>query len=343
MKNKLLFNILTIILLIIFSSVCVLATTDMNISPADTTVSQNDQFVVHVEIDTNDSVALTRLDINFDPNVLEALSVSEGGFLSQDGDPISDLGNNINNTNGKVTFYMMISTPLKGVNGSGNLTNITFKALVKNNVSSLTIDNVLIGHTNTSNVTYSITNNGTVNVVTLEDIVINEFLPDPNIVYATEWIELYNNGTTAVNLTGWTINDTLTTPSVIVTIPDNTIIQSNSYLIFNTSNKLNNGGDGILLIDNSLNVVDNVSYSSNPGDDVSTGRKHDGWGEWINFTTPTPNAANNRLPDGTIPTQNITEDINGSFNISDYITDPDNDSMTFSIVDENVSEVEFKL
>ncbi len=167
------------------------------------------------------------------------------------------------------------------------------------------------------------------------DVFVNEFLPNGD-----EWIELYNNGTTAVNLTGWTINDTLVSPSVIVTISDNTFIQPDNHLIFYVSSELNNSGDTIKLIDNIGVVIDEYIYSSDPGINVSTGRIHDGFAEWINFTIPTPNAANNRLPADIISNQTITEDIAGSFNISDDITDPDNDTLTFTIVDENVSEVD---
>ncbi|MFH1682764.1 MAG: Ig-like domain-containing protein [Candidatus Woesearchaeota archaeon] len=167
---------------------------------------------------------------------------------------------------------------------------------------------------------------------------INEFLPDPNLVYTNEWIELYNNDTSAVNVTGWTINDST---AMIVTISAETFIQPNGFLLFNVSNKLNNAGDDILLLDNSFNFVDNITYTSSPGNDLSLGRFHDGWPYFITFTTPTPNAANNRLPQGIIPTQTMNEDQSTmSLDLTTLIADADGDNITFSIAVENQSQVD---
>ena len=38
------------------------------------------------------------------------------------------------------------------------------------------------------------------------DVFINEFLPDTDPATG-EWIELYNNGSSSVNLAGWNISD----------------------------------------------------------------------------------------------------------------------------------------
>ncbi|MBW2989108.1 lamin tail domain-containing protein, partial [Candidatus Woesearchaeota archaeon] len=176
------------------------------------------------------------------------------------------------------------------------------------------------------------------------DVIINEFLSHPHQQSENEWIEIYNNnGTSAVDLTGWTINDTLTPPKVIVTIADNTIIQPNSHLIFYTVKELNDGEDTIKLIDETGTVIDEYTYNSDIGINNSLGRLHDGLGQWEIFTEPTPNATNNRLPSGIIADQEINEDTLSNFTITSYITDPDEDIMVFSVVEKDTLKVDCKI
>ena len=139
MRNKVLFHLLTIILVIAISSAYSLAYTNLDINPVDSLVGYDEQFILHVHINSTDSIAGAQLDINFDPSVLQAISQVEGGFLSQDGVAAFDVGNKINNTIGKVTFNMMATTPNTGFNGTGHLVNVTFKAIKKNGFSYLTM------------------------------------------------------------------------------------------------------------------------------------------------------------------------------------------------------------
>src|SRR3989338_9408007 len=104
-------------------SASALAATNLGIEPASTAAAQNEQFIIRANISTNDSIAGASLNINFDKNILQALSMAEGGFLSSQGDPLFDLGNSIDNANGRVTFNMGIQTAFKGLNGSGSLVN----------------------------------------------------------------------------------------------------------------------------------------------------------------------------------------------------------------------------
>ncbi len=112
------------------------------------------------------------------------------------------------------------------------------------------------------------------------DIVINEILPNPSgDDVGTERVEIYNNGPSAVDVTGWAIDDAATIDEVAVraripedfdisVCPASAIIQPGEYRVVkgqSTSPYLNNGGDDVYLIsDRTLNpnVVDVVTYPS---------------------------------------------------------------------------------
>jgi hypothetical protein len=170
-------------------------------------------------------------------------------------------------------------------------------------------------------------------------VVINEYLPDPDTIYSTEWIEIYNDDLTAVDLSGWTLNDSLSKPKVIATIPSDMILAAGAYLTITVSD-LNNDADSILLIDTLGNVVDEASWTSNPGNDKSWARIHDGSEIWDVMDEPTPGALNNRIPTGTPPTQSIVEGIESSFDANGYVTDADGDNLTYTVVNENTEEVD---
>ncbi|NNE07318.1 MAG: lamin tail domain-containing protein, partial [Gemmatimonadetes bacterium] len=112
------------------------------------------------------------------------------------------------------------------------------------------------------------------------DIVINEILPNPSgDDVGTERLEIYNTGPSAVDVTGWAIDDAATIDETAVraripedfdtsVCPASAIIQPGEYRVVkgqSTSPYLNNGGDDVYLIsDRTLNpnVVDVVTYPS---------------------------------------------------------------------------------
>jgi hypothetical protein len=174
--------------------------------------------------------------------------------------------------------------------------------------------------------------------IVLGDVFINEFMANPSGPEpASEWIELYYNGTGSINLTDWYINDTNDQGNNLT----GSLNSTNRYIVFNgtqTGISLLNSANGISLYDNSNALMNNIAYTTAVTDE-SEGRIHDGLNTLVKFTVPTPNAINNILPTGTIANQPIDEDVSGSFNVTDYITDADNDDLTFTIVDTNASEV----
>lgn len=125
-----------------------------------------------------------------------------------------------------------------------------------------------------------------------------------------DWIELYNNNGAAVNLGGYWLSDN---PSDLQKweFPATAIIPANGFLTvlasgrgdyepnflgqINASFKLTQtGGESVILSDPSGTQLDAFSFSVNGSNQAnqSWGRSTNGTGNWVIFTTPTPNASN---------------------------------------------------
>lgn len=116
-----------------------------------------------------------------------------------------------------------------------------------------------------------------------QNVLINEFLPYPE-KDNKEWLELINNDSAAIDLTGWQIDDddNSTSPQAI---PENTTIKPGEFLIisFNKST-LNNDGDKIRLLWPDDQVVHAVAFSkATQGQAVA--KFNTGW-LWTNQPTP---------------------------------------------------------
>ncbi len=159
-----------------------------------------------------------------------------------------------------------------------------------------------------------------------QNVFINEFLAsnatiNPDIIDFddySDWIELYNNENSAVDLSGYYLTDNFSNPTKWL-IPDGMILRPKSFLriwadgyddkpgtqhvrddephgIFYTSSyhlgfKLSIGGEELALFDPDGNLIDSVSYGIQLRD-VSMGRKPDGGSNWFYFGEPTPGSAN---------------------------------------------------
>lgn len=165
-------------------------------------------------------------------------------------------------------------------------------------------------------------------------VVLNEFLPRPSgVAYGFdfgndssdmpqgEWVELYNNSTEAVDLTGWYIRDATdgdgnkTNITALNTAPASTTIAGKGWLVVYMNKAiLNNTGDTVRLFNDGDVLVDSHSYDDpdfceiepTPGDENSTdasgscgsvppnksyARIPDGIGEWVD-PIPTPGGVN---------------------------------------------------
>src|SRR3989344_3422423 len=114
-------------------------------------------------------------------------------------------------------------------------------------------------------------------------VVINEYLPHPSS--GNDWIEIYSP--TDLDISGYILRDTT---SDIVKLPSGVIIgpSKSTSCYLDVGNRLNNGGDTILILkaDGLPPAVDEHSYSSDPGVDVSWCRTPDG-GLWASCTAIT--------------------------------------------------------
>lgn len=143
-------------------------------------------------------------------------------------------------------------------------------------------------------------------------IVINEFMAANRHFITDEagqfedWLELYNETDTIVNVGGYYLTDDLQQPTkwmIPDKVPASTTLQPHSYLLIwldddhnqgmlHATFKLNADREQLGLFGNDGNTpIDTLSFS-NLSADQSLGRQTDGSANWILFTKPTPKAAN---------------------------------------------------
>ncbi len=92
-------------------------------------------------------------------------------------------------------------------------------------------------------------------IFNIADIVINEFVADP-AEDESEWLELYNNTSTIVELDGWTLEDGSKTATKLFGL----IAPKQFLVIEDPKGKLNNPGDIIILKDSVGKIIDYVAY-----------------------------------------------------------------------------------
>ena len=118
------------------------------------------------------------------------------------------------------------------------------------------------------------------------DIYINELLPNPEGSDDYEWIEIYNNGSEEVDLSGWMLSDSTKNKYVI---SQGTKISAQGYLIFeklNTQISLNNSnGDNVFLYSPDGIIVSETNYIDKAEENYSWARDVSGDFKWtINVT-----------------------------------------------------------
>jgi hypothetical protein len=130
---------------------------------------------------------------------------------------------------------------------------------------------------------------------------LNEILPRPGLVdwngdgtadAEDEWVELYNAGPAAVDLTGWQLDDIANGGSAPYTFPAGTTLAPGAFaLIFRSDSNvaLNNDADTVRLLGPDGALADSFSYS-NPAADRSYSRMADG--AWTDTYPPSPGRPN---------------------------------------------------
>ncbi len=130
----------------------------------------------------------------------------------------------------------------------------------------LAMPDTLIAH-------YKIFDDGTVrgNVVINELMASNDGIATDEAGESDDWIELYNRGDELVDLSGFFLSDN---PQNLAKfqIPDNTLLEPDSYLIFwadedqdqgpyHTNFKLSKSGETVFLLDSDTMIIDQVRYT----------------------------------------------------------------------------------
>lgn len=97
-------------------------------------------------------------------------------------------------------------------------------------------------------------------------VVISEVYPAPS--KDTEWIELYNQSSEqSFELNHYTLQDQLSSPSLIYTFAENTTLPPQTYLAIDlTQPKLNNSADGVTLLNPQQKIIDEMSYDKTEAD-----------------------------------------------------------------------------
>jgi hypothetical protein len=99
------------------------------VQPAAPTVTVGQTFTLSVNISGAADLYGYQFDLGFNPTVLQAISVTEGAFLGTGG-PTIFLPGTIDNVGGSITFNAdILNGAVSGVNGSGDLLDVTFQAL----------------------------------------------------------------------------------------------------------------------------------------------------------------------------------------------------------------------
>lgn len=115
---------------------------------------------------------------------------------------------------------------------------------------------------------------------------LNEIYPAPP-TGEFEWVELYNDEDTTIDLSTYTLSD----PTEKFLKFDNTIIGPNSFLIATSSGVLNNSGD-IVFLKTGNETVETATYSASFDSSKSFAKCPDGTGSWFTTTAITKNSSN---------------------------------------------------
>jgi hypothetical protein len=149
------------VVLCLFASSSLWAAT-ISIQPSVSAVTAGQVFTLSVEISGATDLYGYQFDLGFNPAILEATSVTEGAFLGTGG-PTIFLPGTIDNVGGSISDNAdILNGPVSGVNGSGDLLDVTFQALAGGS-SSVTIFNLIALNSFGQGLTVT-TSNATVNV-----------------------------------------------------------------------------------------------------------------------------------------------------------------------------------
>ncbi|MDE0483269.1 MAG: leucine-rich repeat domain-containing protein [Candidatus Poribacteria bacterium] len=121
------------------------AVSRLTFSTTETTnLLAGDTFTLNLNAENVTDLAGWQADIVFDPNVLEAVEVTESDFLESEGGNTFFQGGTIDNTTGKITGLNAARIAESGVNGTGTLLSVIFRAKASGE-TQITLENFEFG------------------------------------------------------------------------------------------------------------------------------------------------------------------------------------------------------
>ena len=130
------------------------------------------------------------------------------------------------------------------------------------------------------------TNNATTKTNQTGNIILTEFMPNPD--GGSEWAEVYNPNNFAVDAGGWKIDD-VEGASSPYTVGNDIKIGPKNYRVFSFSSKLNNSDDTIRLLDPQGKVIESYTYKEST---KAASFAKNSSGAWQLTLTPTPGSPN---------------------------------------------------
>jgi general secretion pathway protein D len=101
--------------------------TSFSFDPATIQTTKGNTFAVNLQISGAQNVYSVPVQLNYDPKILQLLNVSNGGFLSQDGQAVA-LVHREDDALGQVTITASRPPGSGGVTGQGTVVTLTFQA-----------------------------------------------------------------------------------------------------------------------------------------------------------------------------------------------------------------------
>nr|WP_314842890.1 lamin tail domain-containing protein [uncultured Microbacterium sp.] len=183
---------------------------------------------------------------------------------------------------------------------------------------------------------------GAANSCVMPSVVINEIESNGD---TTDWVEVVNTGSAAVDVSGWTVmdDDPVGHASDSTPLPSGTVLEPGGYLVFDQPSQFVFGlgnGDTVTLRDARLNVVDEHVYTAHAAGVLA--RCEDGTGEFVDIAVSTKglrNACGNPVrinevesdggsPDDWIELVNPTAEV---LDVSGVVVKDDDDTHSFVI------------
>lgn len=127
----------------------------IGIEPETLFVSHEQSFGVNIVIHDATDLFAFQFDLSFDPRLLSATSVAEGGLLSVGGPTIFFPGT-IDNVAGRISFTLgTLTGSLPGVNGTGALAGIMFRSRNASGIATLKLSDIILLDSNLADIAFA--------------------------------------------------------------------------------------------------------------------------------------------------------------------------------------------